>query len=514
MAFTLFGRKSEQEIADQTHAQHAKTALENVTSAVMLVDRDLVCTYCNDASKQLFEENLEHFRKAYPTFDHSKMVGTCIDMFHKNPAHQRAMLSDTRNLPHRTRITVGPLTFALKVTASYNAAGEYDGNVLEWSNVSKQLENERQNIDLRGYLDAINRAQAVIEFTLDGKVIQANENFLGAMGYRLEEIQGQHHSMFVEAGYTQTIEYRQFWERLARGEVDSGEYKRIAKGGREIWLQASYNPILDENKKPTKVVKYATVVTDAKLRTADFEGQLAAIGKSQAVIEFTPDGKILNANENFLSAVGYALEEVRGQHHGIFVDPGFRQTAEYKMFWERLARGEYEASEYKRVAKGGREIWLQASYNPILDMNGKTFKVVKYATLITEAKLRNADFEGQIAAIGKAQAVIEFSTDGKILHANENFLKVLGYSQDEVRGQHHSMFVEPTYRQSTEYRLFWEKLGRGEYDAAQYMRIAKGGRQVWIQASYNPILDMNGKPFKVVKYATDVTAQVIAAQVL
>ena len=384
MAFTLFGRKSDQEIADQAHATHAKTALENVTSAVMMVDRELVCTYCNDASKQLFEENLEHFRKAYPTFDHAKMVGTCIDMFHKNPAHQRAMLADARNLPHRTRITVGPLTFALKVTASYNAAGEYDGNILEWSNISKQLENERQNVDYRGYLDAINRAQAVIEFTLEGKVIKANENFLNAVGYRLEEIEGQHHSMFVDPEYRQSIAYRQFWDRLGRGEVDAGEYKRFAKGGREVWLQASYNPILDDSGKAVKVVKYATVITDAKLRNADFEGQIAAIGKSQAVIEFTPDGKIIQANENFLKVLGYSQDEVRNQHHSMFVDPVHRQSSDYRMFWEKLARGEYDQSQYKRIAKGGREVWIQASYNPILDMNGKVFKVVKYATDVTD----------------------------------------------------------------------------------------------------------------------------------
>ena len=374
--------------------------------------------------------------------------------------------------------------------------------------------NDQELADLRGYVEAINRVQAVIEFTTDGKILRANENFLAAVGYSESEVVGQHHRMFLEPEHARTHDYQAFWDRLGRGEVESGEYKRLGKGGRTIWLQASYNPIRDANKNVVKVVKYATLITEAKLRAADFAGQLSAISKSQAVIEFTPEGNILAANENFLGAVGYGLEEVKGQHHSMFVDPAFRATSEYKMFWERLGRGEFEANEYRRVAKGGREIWLQASYNPIFDMNGKVFKVVKYATLITDTKLRNADFEGQIAAIGKSQAVIEFTPDGKILQANDNFLKVIGYTQDEVRNQHHSMFVDPGYRQTSEYRMFWEKLGRGEYDQAQYKRIAKGGRDVWIQASYNPILDMNGKVFKVVKYATDVTDQVHAAQVL
>jgi methyl-accepting chemotaxis protein len=243
-------------------------------------------------------------------------------------------------------------------------------------------------------------------------------------------------------------------------------------------------------------------------------GMLDAINKVQAVIEFGLDGTIQHANENFLKAMGYTLDEIRGKHHSMFVDPDYRDSPGYKQFWEKLGRGEFDAGQYKRIAKGGKEVWIQASYNPVFDGSGKPFKVVKFATDITQQKLQNADYEGQVAAIGKAQAVIEFALDGTVLNANENFLKTLGYSLDEIKGQHHSMFVEPTYRQSSEYKLFWEKLGRGEYDAGQYKRIGKGGREVWIQASYNPIMDLNGKPFKVVKYATDVTVSVKASQAL
>jgi methyl-accepting chemotaxis protein len=250
------------------------------------------------------------------------------------------------------------------------------------------------------------------------------------------------------------------------------------------------------------------------LRIADMEGQLAAISKAQAVIEFSLDGHILQANQNFLQTLGYSLEEIKDQHHRIFVAAAEAASTAYRLFWEKLGRGEFDSGEYKRIAKDGREIWIQASYNPIFDRSGKAFKVVKYATDVTAQKLRTADYEGQLAAIGKSQAVIEFSLDGRILQANDNFLKTLGYSLDEVKGQHHSLFVEPSHRASAEYRLFWEKLGRGEFDSGQYKRVGKGGKEVWIQASYNPIFDMNGKPFKVVKYATDVTAQVRANEAL
>jgi methyl-accepting chemotaxis protein len=252
----------------------------------------------------------------------------------------------------------------------------------------------------------------------------------------------------------------------------------------------------------------------AKNGMDDLRGQVDAIGRSQAVIEFDLDGTVLTANDNFLKALGYSLPEIVGKHHGLFVEPAYRDSPAYKDFWNKLRRGEFIADQFCRIAKGGKEVWIEASYNPILDRNGKPYKVVKFATDITAQKQRFADYEGQIAAIGKAQAVIEFGLDGTIHAANENFLRALGYSLDEIKGRHHSMFVDPAQRESAEYRAFWAKLGRGEYDAGQYLRIGQGGRHVWIQASYNPILDARGKPFKVVKYATDVTQQVLMSQQL
>jgi methyl-accepting chemotaxis protein len=314
--------------------------------------------------------------------------------------------------------------------------------------------------------------------------------------------------MFVELGYQQSVEYKNFWARLGRGEFETGQYKRIGKGAKEIWIQASYNPIFDNNNRPFKVVKYATDITVDVIRNADYAGQLAAIGKSQAVIEFALDGTILNANANFLNVLGYSLDEVKGKHHRIFVDATYQNSNEYRLFWEKLNRGEYDSGQYKRITKNGREVWIQASYNAIMDANNRPFKVVKYATDITADTIRNADYAGQLLAIGKSQAVIEFSLDGIVLNANDNFLNVLGYSLGDIKGKHHSMFVEPSYSQGAEYRHFWERLGRGEYDAGQYKRIGRGGKEIWIQASYNPIMDVNNKPFKVVKYATDITEQV------
>ncbi|OAE61099.1 histidine kinase [Achromobacter xylosoxidans] len=246
----------------------------------------------------------------------------------------------------------------------------------------------------------------------------------------------------------------------------------------------------------------------------DLLGQIDAIHKSQAVIEFDLSGHILTANQNFLDTMGYALDEIQGQHHRMFIAPQERGSAQYAAFWERLGQGAHDSGRYRRIRKDGSDVWLQASYNPIFDKRGQPLKVIKYATDITEQQHRQADSEGQLAAISKVQAIIEFELDGTILRANDLFLQAVGYRADEVLGRHHSMFVPPDEARSTAYKDFWRRLRHGEHATGQYMRLGKGGRQVWIEASYNPIFDAQGRPFKVVKFATDITKRFTAAQTL
>ncbi len=245
----------------------------------------------------------------------------------------------------------------------------------------------------------------------------------------------------------------------------------------------------------------------AKLDVKDLAARVEAINRVQAVIEFDLDGTIITANDNFLNCLGYRLDEVQGHHHRMFADPAYVNSSEYQAFWAKLNRGEFDAGVYKRLGKGGKEVWIQASYNPILDAKGTPYKVVKFATDITEQKNKSAEFEGKIAAVSKAQAVIEFNLDGTIITANDNFLNCLGYSLEDIKGKHHRMFVDQAYANSSEYQAFWAKLNRGDFDAGIYKRLGKGGKEVWIQASYNPIMDANGKPYKVVKFASDVTEE-------
>lgn len=241
---------------------------------------------------------------------------------------------------------------------------------------------------------------------------------------------------------------------------------------------------------------------------SELKNKVEALNRSQAIIEFDPTGRILHANSNFLNTFGYSSGEVEGQHHLMFVEATDRESVEYRQFWERLRQGEFQSGEFLRIGKGGKEVWIQASYNPVKSRSGTVYRVIKFATDITTAKLKNADYEGQIAGIDKSQAVIHFALDGTITMANANFLKAVGYSMDDIRGRHHSMFVDPAMRDSVEYRRFWGALQRGEFQSGEFKRIGHGGREVWLQATYTPIADARGRIFKVVKFCSDVTAMV------
>ena len=244
-----------------------------------------------------------------------------------------------------------------------------------------------------------------------------------------------------------------------------------------------------------------------KNEVADFDaaGAIEAINKSLAVIEFDLSGNVITANQNFLNTVEYTLQEIKGKHHSLFCEPKYAQSREYLDFWAKLSRGEFESKAYKRVSKNKKIVWIQATYNPIFDSNGKPFKIIKFATDVTAQKMQDLEYHSRVTAIDKVQAVIEFNMDGEVLTANENFLNVFEYSLREIQGRHHKIFCEGEFASSSEYKEFWAKLNRGEFESKEYKRLTKTGKEVWIQASYNPIFDVEGKPYKVVKYATNIT---------
>ncbi|CEJ14246.1 Biofilm dispersion protein BdlA [bacterium YEK0313] len=353
--------------------------------------------------------------------------------------------------------------------------------------------------------NATDRALAVIRLDGEGTVISANANFLGIVGYRENDVVGQNHRLFMAAEEAASAGYRQFWENLRAGQPEDGEFRRLARDGREVWLRASYHPILDRGGRMTGVIMIAADISADKRKARDEAGQIAAIHRSQAVIAFAMDGTVLEANDNFLDVMGYRRDEVVGQNHRMFVARDEASGPDYQAFWDALRRGEHQAAEYRRYGKDGREVWIRATYNPVIGGDGRPFKVVKFAVDVTAEKRLNADHQGQIAAIQRTQAVIAFTLDGRILEANENFLAATGYRLDEIVGQHHRIFVEPSYGQSEDYRRFWERLAAGTPVSAIYQRFGKNRQAIWLQATYNPILDAGGRPVKVVKYATDIS---------
>jgi methyl-accepting chemotaxis protein len=240
---------------------------------------------------------------------------------------------------------------------------------------------------------------------------------------------------------------------------------------------------------------------------AQQQGRLQALDRVQAVIEFDTTGIILSANSNFLEVMGYQDHEVLGKHHSLFIDPAERNSRAYAEFWQHLRAGEVHHDVFRRLGKNGREVWIRASYNPVYDSAGQLQRIVKFATDITQQKLEGADIAGKMTALQRSQAIIEFSLDGIILEANDNFLAAMGYRRDEIVGRHHSMFVPPGQANSRAYQQFWEQLNRGEFDQGEYLRLGQGGREIWIQASYNPVYDVNGRLCKVVKFASDISAQ-------
>lgn len=355
-------------------------------------------------------------------------------------------------------------------------------------------------------ISAIRRSQAVIEFALDGTILDANENFLTVMGYRLEEIVGRHHRMFLEPSEAASVEYSNFWQRLGRGEYFAAEFKRLAKGGREVWIHGAYNPIMDASGKPFKVIKFANDITDTKLISADHAGQIAAIGLTQAVISFTPDGHILSANEIFCNAVGYSPEEIIGRHHRMFVRPEERDDPVYLSFWQSLQAGKCMAGEFCRVTRDGKPLWLQASYTPILDPDGRPFKVVKYATDITERVRQRRKFNLlSLVANNTDNSVVITDAQRRIIYVNDGFERMTGYRLSEVRGKSPGDILQGAYTDQDTVARIRAHLLAGEPFYDEILNYNRVGEPYWISLAINPIRDSHGNIEKFVSIQANIT---------
>ncbi|NME68898.1 methyl-accepting chemotaxis protein [Flammeovirga aprica] len=392
---------------------------------------------------------------------------------------------------------------------TYNTVKDYDGNVAKViAHLQDVTARRLANADNRGKVAAIDSSYMRVEFDLNRCIIDCNELFSIGVGYSKDELIGLDHINLVDEAYGRSQEYRNFWDKLRNGESDKNVYKRKVAGGREVWLQATYNPVRDQDGNIYKIIKIAEDVTARRLANSDNRGKISAIDASYMRVEFDLNRCIIDCNDLFSEGVGFSKDELMGLDHINLVEESYGKSQEYKNFWDKLRQGNFDKDVYKRKVAGGREVWLQATYNPVRDLEGNVYKIVKIAEDVTERRLRNSETRAKIEAIGNVQAVVEFDLNRVMQDCNDLFEETTGYSKAELMGNHHRMLVEESYGNSVEYERFWDKLKQGVHDEGVYRRVKKDGSIMWLQATYNPIFDLNNKVFKVVKYATDITEQI------
>ncbi|GAA4846296.1 PAS domain S-box protein [Algivirga pacifica] len=368
----------------------------------------------------------------------------------------------------------------------------------------------KQKSSLESINDAINVANVMYEMNLEGELTRVNENFEKVLGYSQKESIGLLHTYLVPDKEEDRIKEETLWNQLRKGEYMVADFKRLSKDGREVWLEGSYNPVKDYNGEVETVIVYVQDITERRLRNAENRGKLAALDQSQAVVEFSVSGQIEKVNDAFCEIVGYSKEELIGMHHSILCFSDFIETGAYEDFWNELREGVYQKGDFKRKAKDGEELFIHATYNPIRDMDGNVIKVVKLATDVTERKRRNAENRGKLKAIDATQLIVEFDKDRNMLEANDKFLKVTGYSREELMGQPHAMLCEQEYAESEAYNDFWAEILGGDSVVGEMKRKNKEGQDIWLRAVYTPIMDDEGRFLKVVKYADDITGFKVA----
>ena len=368
--------------------------------------------------------------------------------------------------------------------------------------ISKAIANKEQE-ESAAYVAAIKRSQAVIEFTMDGVVLDANENFLKTLGYDITDIRGHDHSMFCDPLYVESEEYKQFWAKLRRGEYDAGEYRCVGKGGRDVYIVASYNPVMDQNGKPYKVIEFATNVTESR---AELQARTDIMNMTSIVSEANLRGDILSINEKFLEVSKYSKEELIGKPHNTTRHPDMPKEV-FKEMWATIGRGNMFRGIIKNRAKDGTPYYVDAVIAPILNERGRPKKYLGVRYDITATEIERQNMKGVIKAIDSSYAYIEFDTSGSVLSFNKNFQDVMGYAQEEFVGRHHRYLCDSVYANSTEYSQFWPELKAGKTKSGVFKRVTKAGKEVWLQAVYAPVSDEVDRVVKVIKIATDVTEQ-------
>ena len=372
-----------------------------------------------------------------------------------------------------------------------------------------ELRRNQKLLKVAGHeMQAMRRSHAIIEFNLDGYILDANEKFQNLMGYSLDELIGNHHSMFIPYHLKESEEYSNFWKNILNGQFENGEFKRITKNEKEIWISGSYNPIYNESNQLIKIIKTAIDITKEKLQSEELRQSNLAILNSNLVIEFETDGRIIGANKKFLDLIGYSLEEITGKFYSFITPQDVKNYVDYLAFWDGFKNGNYQAGVFEILGKNNSLFYIRGTFNPILDSMGNPYKIITHAMDITTERIANIHTREIFQSIDRYAAYIEFDLAGNIIFANDGFLKTMKYSKAELQHKTHSIFLINSEVNSIEAENFWKDLTSGIFKSGDYLRINKFGKEVWIRGSYHPIFDKNGKPYKIIKYAIDITQHV------
>jgi len=476
--------------------------LEGVALPVFMVNEKGEIQYFNESAESLWK------------YKRNEVIGKGL----KSIIKQQIKLNGKSEASEVTALTKDGNQIDVEVILSSSKADgkKYYTAFIQDISDRKELEDKLQKLEKEGSSGnqpnhmqrAVNAGWASIEFQPDGTILSANENFVKTLGYDSEEeIVGQHHKIFCEQGYTNLPAYKKFWGDLAKGKIQSGEFRRIKKNGDEVWINASYTPIENEAGEVEKVIKIASDVTDMIIGRMAGEHVKSAVDTGWASIEFKPDGTIITANKNFVKTLGYVNKaEIVEKHHRIFCEDEYANSPEYKKFWDDLAKGQIQSGEFKLITKDGSEVWISATYTPVLDVDGHVVKIIKIASDVTKMVAARAKGESMQVAVDVGWAYIEFEPTGIIKEANRAFLDTMGYADlSEIKGQHHRIFCESEYAASPEYSQFWKELANGTVQKGEYSRITKEGQQVWLQAAYAPITDETGRVTSVIKIAADIS---------
>lgn len=389
--------------------------------------------------------------------------------------------------------------------ASYTPVVNEEGEVQKILKFATDISELKEELEVRTKI--MNLTSIVSEANLKGDILNINEKYIEISQFERDELIGQPHNITRHPDMPKEV-FKEMWATIGRGKMFRGIVKNKKKDGSPYYVDAVIAPIMGANGKPKKYLGVRYDITEAEIERHNMKGVINAINSAFAFVEFDMNGNILNSNNLFLELMKYQKEEVVGKHHRIFVDSQMANSDRYSQFWNDLKSGKTHSDVYKTISKDGKELWMQSIYSPVMDEMNRVVKIIQIATDVTKQKLLDSDNASQIEAIQKAQAVIEFNMDGIVQNANENFLKGMGYSLDEIKGKHHRMFCEDSFVTSPAYKELWSGLGRGEMESGRYKRIGRGGKVIWLQAAYTPIFDLNGKPYKVVKFATDISVQV------